>query len=327
MTLGGSGLNATVGADLVANPSGVALSLTNVGFGLALMGSTTTPSRRWTSLQATAGAVSLSGVTDVTLSSSNLAFNLNRAEAAGDAVVDYSTTSLSVATGVSTSQTLTMAGSRGTLLQASGTVSVAFGTAVQVSGTLGFTNAAGVLEVAGSGVSATLSGGGVTASVTNASFGLEVLANGTYWLDATGGFSLSGGDFASASATSATLQLNTTTVQQTTKTLSFDSFSHVMPTLSAVASPVVSVVGLQASVAGTFSISGNFSFQRSAADEIMVLASSASAWMTAGDFKAGVASAQVALVVKTGAHAGTLLEASGSVNASLGSLLSVSAAQ
>jgi hypothetical protein len=53
-------------------------------------------------------------------------------------------------------------------------------------------------------------------------------------------------------------------------------------------------------------------------------ASNASAWMTAGEFKAGVSSAAVALVVKSGN--GVILEASGSANMGLSSVLQVNAA-
>jgi hypothetical protein len=143
MTLGADTLNATFGSDLAVSPTSVALKLTNVSFGLALMSSTTTPSRRWTSLQASAGSVSLTGVSEVALSGSNLAFNLNTAEASDDAVVDYSAgkTSLSVATGVNTSLTLDMAGSLGRLLQASATVTVDVFGFVQASGQFAFRQA------------------------------------------------------------------------------------------------------------------------------------------------------------------------------------------
>ena len=158
-----------------------------------------------------------------------------------------------------------------------------------------------------------MGGGGVTASVIGANFGLEVLPDGSYWLEATGGFSLNGGGFASVSATSALVRVNTTGTEQAGKTLSFGGYAYLMPTMSGASTPVVSVTGLQAILVGTFSISGNFAFERDASSgDMKLLATGASAWMTAGEFKAGVSSASVALVVKSGN--GVILEASGSAN-------------
>ena len=144
LTIGGTGLSAFAGGGGgytagVLNCGATGLSLTGVEFGLALMSDTTTPTRKWTTLQATAATAGFVGLgEDLVVSATGVKVAINQANAAvtNNAVVDYSLdastadnttdrkTELSVATGTGTSLALDLDGTKGELLQASGNLNV-----------------------------------------------------------------------------------------------------------------------------------------------------------------------------------------------------------
>ena len=144
LTIGGSGLNAFAGIDGGYDASGtlksgaMGLSLGSVDFGLALMTSSADVTRKWTTLEATAGSVGFVGLgSDLTISATNVRVAINQAGKLNDAVVDYRTgkTALSVAKGTGSSIALTLDGSKGELLQASGALVLDVYGFVRASGT------------------------------------------------------------------------------------------------------------------------------------------------------------------------------------------------
>ncbi|MBC7377225.1 MAG: LEPR-XLL domain-containing protein, partial [Burkholderiaceae bacterium] len=132
--LGAHGLAASAGI-----PGGPTLALAGVDFALALMSARSDPTRTWTSLQASASSVSLSGLPGTTVSGSNLAVSVNQASSLSDAVVDYAPgrTTLAVPTGAG-SFSLTLDGARGELLEASGTLQIDLFDFVRVNGSIAF---------------------------------------------------------------------------------------------------------------------------------------------------------------------------------------------
>jgi hypothetical protein len=181
--------------------------------------------------------------------------------------------------------------------------------------------------VAGSGITARMGAGGVSAGVDNGSFGLVLNDNGTYVLEASGGFHLSGGDFAGVSAEMAVLRLNTTGAAKTATTLQVGGYTHAISAMSALSDPVIRVTGLQARIGDRIGISGDFAFERDGVTaDLQVLASNASASLRAGDVRAGVSDADVALVISNrGQDSGVWLEASGSADMALDDAVQVSA--
>ncbi|WP_043112418.1 hypothetical protein, partial [Pseudacidovorax intermedius] len=130
LTIGGTGVDAFAGIN-GGTSSAMGLELTGVEFGLALMSQqmaagSTTPARTWTSLQATATSAEFKGVDGLELSAGAIAVAVNQAGKAGDQVVDYGTgkTELKVGTGTGSDLELTLDGSKGELLQASGHLTV-----------------------------------------------------------------------------------------------------------------------------------------------------------------------------------------------------------
>ncbi|MDZ4124134.1 MAG: hypothetical protein U1E02_08150, partial [Hydrogenophaga sp.] len=107
------------------------------------------------------------------------------------------------------------------------------------------------------------------------------------------------------------------------------AFAYEMGALAVQAGPVVRVTGLQATLAGTFSLSGSFVFQRDAdTGALQALASSASAALQAGAFQAGVRNTTLALVIqgRLGGGSDILLEAaSAELSFALGDDLKASA--
>ncbi|MFM8727459.1 MAG: hypothetical protein ACKON9_20295, partial [Planctomycetaceae bacterium] len=99
----------------------------------------------------------------------------------------------------------------------------------------GFANLEGdfAFDVSGTSVTAVataltaqMQAGSFSAGLTNASLGLVLTDSDTMVLEVQGGFSLSGGDFASASAEQATLRYNTTNVQYTGATITIGPVSY-----------------------------------------------------------------------------------------------------
>ncbi|NDB18667.1 MAG: hypothetical protein EB027_05330, partial [Actinobacteria bacterium] len=124
LTVGVGAVEAFVGVN-GGTASAVGLQVNELDFGLAMyterlaQGSTATP-RKWTAMKGAAGAVSLTGVSDVTLTGSSLALAINRAAADGSVLDFAGANSRTLSTGPGTEIALDLAGSDGALLEASG---------------------------------------------------------------------------------------------------------------------------------------------------------------------------------------------------------------
>jgi hypothetical protein len=148
--------------------------------------------------------------------------------------------------------------------------------------------------IAGEKVSAGIAAAGVTARVTDASFGLLTTKTGGTVMEASGAFSLVGGDFASVSADLALFRYNTTTTAYPDG-FQVGSGAHTFTsgkfTDSANLSEL-SVTNLNAKVAGYFSLSGDFGFRKNGG-EMQVGSSGAQVAMTAGEYQVGVSNASL----------------------------------
>ncbi|MBU3653249.1 MAG: hypothetical protein FGM44_09210, partial [Limnohabitans sp.] len=245
--------------------------------------------------------------------------------AANSSMLDLSAASRSLTVGTAPNTTTYTFNSSDTSQRVafSGSVTLALGSAVSLSGTVGFASSGSGLMLAGNSIAADIQAGSVGIGVRNGSFGLLLNNNDTYALEASGGFYLSGGNFASVSADMALLRLNTTGAALTAQTLQIGGLSYNLPAFSALATPVIQVTNLSATLNGSIALSGDFAFERdSATGNLEVVAASASASLRAGDMRAGVSNANVTLVVKS---TGVLLEASGSADLALGNTLTASA--
>lgn len=209
----------------------------------------------------------------------------------------------------------------------SGTAALEVGGLVSLSGTMGFASTAQRLVVAGEGIEARFSAGGVSAGVNNGSFGLVLNADDSFLLEASGALYLNGGGFASVSASNALLRLNTTGVAQAEQVLQAGAYAHTLSAMSALGDPVLNITGLQARLGDALALAGDFAFERDAATgELQVWAHAASASVRAGDMRAGVSDAQVALVISDDVSAGGIvLQASGAADLALGDAVQLSA--
>ncbi|MFM8557243.1 MAG: hypothetical protein ACKODG_13870, partial [Betaproteobacteria bacterium] len=124
LAVGGEDINAFVGINGGSDDQ-IGLALADVDFALALMTSKTDASRKWTTLEATAGSVSFDGIDGLTVAGSNLSIIVNQADKAGDAVVDHkasvgSANELKIPTSSTSSRTLAQDGAVGELIEARG---------------------------------------------------------------------------------------------------------------------------------------------------------------------------------------------------------------
>ncbi|NBS64550.1 MAG: hypothetical protein EBT33_09415, partial [Betaproteobacteria bacterium] len=200
LTIGGSGINAFAGIN-GNSPDRLGLALTNVEFGLALLTSKAQPTRKWTALQATAGSVAFVGLGDsVKIGATNVGVLVNQADGAATDVVDFTATDLTVATGTTKGLKLSLDGSRGEMIRASGQLNLDLFGFFQVSGELAVekssksvtltkvgnaaaeTVAVDLLTVGGSGLNAFAGIGGNTSSrfglaLTGVEFGLALMTS------------------------------------------------------------------------------------------------------------------------------------------------------
>jgi hypothetical protein len=192
LTVAGENLSAFAGMN-AASADKTGLSLSNLNFALALASDKADPDRRWTTLQATAGAIALTGISGVTMSSSDLAVTINR-KASDDTIANYSRTPLTLSTGAGT-KTIAINSNLGGLVEASGTINIAVQNFFTVNGgfavrsardTVTLSNAttvdADLLTIGGSNVSAFagLNGGSATQtgiSLGSADFGLAFITD------------------------------------------------------------------------------------------------------------------------------------------------------
>ena len=124
LTIGGHNVSAFAGLNGgTANQLG--LSLTGVDFALALLSETTATPRQWVSLQATANDVTFVGIAvdGVNVDANTLGIEINHAATDGS-FVNYAAQPLTVATGPTTTLTLTMDATHGELLRASGNLTL-----------------------------------------------------------------------------------------------------------------------------------------------------------------------------------------------------------
>ncbi|MBF0339921.1 MAG: hypothetical protein HQL95_03035, partial [Magnetococcales bacterium] len=171
LTLGGTGLNAFVGAngpyrrdtngdgtidlDDDVNLNAVGLTLTEAEFGLALIYEKT-GTRNWIALEASALEVGLVGVPGVTATAQNLSVGINQVYGvatgsnANTQVIDFSgDKGLAVYTGYGETMTLDLAGSKGELIQASGDFALSIADFVTVRGSLAFEKSIGSIQANG----------------------------------------------------------------------------------------------------------------------------------------------------------------------------------
>ncbi|HWQ25137.1 MAG TPA: LEPR-XLL domain-containing protein, partial [Chlorobaculum sp.] len=165
LTLGASGLSVFAGAD-GDSADRMGLALGNVDFALAVMHDQGS-ARHWTALKGAAQSVSAVGIPDVTLSGTNLSVSVNMSASDGT-VIDFSKTSLLVATGVDKSVTLDFAGP---FVKVAGTFDVAVDDFLSLSGSMAFEKKTGNLSVQ-------------TAGGTTSSLAMDILSFGGAGIDA-----------------------------------------------------------------------------------------------------------------------------------------------
>ncbi len=156
-------------------------------------------------------------------------------------------------------------------LALSGTLDLSLDNFITISGGFGFIRNGDEIRVAAESVQATMGVGTFSVGLTGGKLALLLKADGTKALDASGGLTLNGGGFASVSATSVRLQYNNTGTNYSAPGAALpivvndiDGGSLSMG-LGTPAAPLIklSVTGLNATIAGAFTISGNFDFEKS----------------------------------------------------------------
>ncbi|MEW6157129.1 MAG: calcium-binding protein, partial [Verrucomicrobiota bacterium] len=218
------------------------------------------------------------------------------------------------------------------------------GDAIKLSGNLGFSKDGTTVKVVASAVNAYLEVGDFKAGVQNGSLGLQIIQQGAGTsavsvkvLEVRGGLFLEAGDFASASATEAVLQLNETGQSFTGQTIRVAALSHTFNNMPASTTlKRVSITGLDVEVGGVFKVGGNFGFETEAVDHdnnsstapvniIKAVASGVYARVEAGDsVKVGLSNGSLALLKNS---SGLVLEASGSLDFAVEGFGSASAQQ
>jgi len=148
------------------------------------------------------------------------------------------------------------------------------------------------------GVSASMQSGPFSAGLTDAGLGLILTDTDTVALEVRGGFSLTGGDFASVSANYASLRYNTTDEEFSGTTLNIGSVIYSFADLPAATDlMVLSAVGLHLQLGDFAHLSGDLAFQRTAGD-IQAAAANLTAEVRAGSgYSAGVTGGVGALIL------------------------------
>ncbi|MBV5303673.1 MAG: hypothetical protein JZU70_05680, partial [Chlorobium sp.] len=126
LAIGGSNISAFVGLN-GGSADAIGLQLTNAEFGLALFSSKETPTRSWTSLQASADELSFVGLEGLTASADTITISINQAGKDGDKVIDYAganSTSLAIQTSQTDPLTLSLEGSEGETIKAAGNLDI-----------------------------------------------------------------------------------------------------------------------------------------------------------------------------------------------------------
>jgi len=123
LTIGTSGVSAFAGLN-GGTSNKLGLDLTGTEFALVLASDHATPTRKWTSLQASATSVAFVGVDGLTIGATGLTVEVNKVAAIDGSIIDYAAKNLAVSTGPTTTLKLDMDGSKGELLQVSGNLTL-----------------------------------------------------------------------------------------------------------------------------------------------------------------------------------------------------------
>ena len=319
----GEGFLGLGGPAAVAGAVGLAIHDVNVG--LAFVEPTSAGADYgWVLGHGVIGNVGVVGVAGLTISASNLAFDLSWGIGTLPGGLDNSTTlNLSAAPLSAGGYTLNDDGSRGEYLLVSGHADIAFG-GLELNADIGLSVVGDEVLIAGSKVNAGFSAGGLAVGLADGAFGLVLGAHGGYAFEGTGSLSLVGGGFASVTASAAALRLNHLGEDVSGRTLQFaGDQAYTFGDLAANTSLEASATGLHATMGGVLDISGDFAFQKNSLDGAMdVVAQHANASMGAGAYGIGIADGTLGMRVGL---FGTVLEARGALSAQLGSQVSLAA--
>ncbi|NIB45244.1 hypothetical protein HBA55_37080, partial [Pseudomaricurvus alkylphenolicus] len=139
LTLGANDAAAFVGVN-GGSEDATGFELSGVDLAVALITDQNDGARQWASVQAEADSAAFVGVEDLTIGGDTMSVSLNLASNDG-VVVDYAAQSLEVSTGPDSSITLTMDGSDGELLRASGNLDINVADFFSVNGGFAFEKA------------------------------------------------------------------------------------------------------------------------------------------------------------------------------------------
>ncbi|MCJ8343961.1 LEPR-XLL domain-containing protein, partial [bacterium] len=137
LTIVGANLNAFAGIGIDSSDA-IGFNLQDVGFSLNIVSDQNDSSRKWTSLKATTGAASFTGVDGLTADASNLLVEINTQSTDG-LVIDYLSQALTVDLGSSETLVLDMNGESGELLTIAGDLNVSIQNFFSLEGGFAFT--------------------------------------------------------------------------------------------------------------------------------------------------------------------------------------------
>ncbi|NIB45224.1 hypothetical protein HBA55_36965, partial [Pseudomaricurvus alkylphenolicus] len=321
-TLGTRDAEAYLGPNGPAGSDGsFGLSFSDVDLGFALFNASDfADERSWISTTGSIGSAAFDGLDGLSMSTSDfmldfsLGFGVDGLGVENNLVIDLSASPLTISDSFGELAQFDDDGTLGERLRVGGNATFDVG-GFSLNGDFWFSKDDTMLQAAGQNVSATLSAAGVDVGVTGANFGLLLSDSGTA-MEASGNLQLSGADFASATADSVFIQYNDSGVDYTNYELTIADQTYTFGDLAAIALQEVSVSGLQANLAGVFSISGDFGFrQDGSVNELQVVANDATILLGAGEHQIGVSDASLGLLIK---EDGRALEASGAAIVELG---------
>jgi len=315
----------SLGLDL-SDPSALGFQLTDVDLGLLyVMPTDASATHGWLMAEGSVGdASAVLGGLSLTSNGTPLDFTLDWATGesapgvAADQVLDLSADPVDVGGG----HVFDSDGSGGESLLLSGGFEGSLD-AISLAADIGVSIDDSAFVMAASGVSASVSGGGMSVGISDGEFGLVASDAGTA-LEAAGAASFSTSGF-SMGAQAARIAYNSTADDYTARALAFaGDWGYTFGALPAGPDFVaVSATGVTATVGDGVTLGGDFAFQRSASgDSMAVIGQEVDATVAAGDFTLGVSDGDVALLVQAG---GIALEASGGLSARLGDDVALSA--
>ncbi|MEA4907871.1 MAG: hypothetical protein VB089_09625, partial [Anaerolineaceae bacterium] len=311
LTIGGYGASAFVGLN-AGTPGAIGWNLTGVEFALAILRDAVNAARQWLSLQASGSFLSFVGIAGWSLAVDGLAVKINQA-ASDDSVVNYSATDLTVNTGAGHSLTFDMPGEE--LLEASGYLSTTVSDFVSLTGNVAFHLAGSSIVGIGTAVSALLSAGPASLSLTDADFGLQVDATGTAFELKNGTFSAVITGLSSITADSVLVQYTSSGVSVAANTvLAIGSLTYTFINEIAANTVAFAVNNFAASVADFVSLSGDLAFKLAGASIVgvgsavsaILAAGGASLSLTDADFGLQVDASGTAFELKNGTFAAVI---------------------